>query len=261
MRILCLGDSIMQYNDCMTYPQTGWVQELPRFFRRGTEFLNFARNGRSTKSFIAEGRFDRVLSEARAGDFALIGFAHNDEKSNDPSRYTSPLEGGEFRLNLEVMAVNLMAKRCLPVLLTPVARRKFMEPDEDGIRKIENTHRLYPEAVLQTARRIGVPSIDLTRLTSEYFEDVEHIAEGASRRFFMNFGAGLYANYPEGKADDSHLRPDGAFEVSRIAAMEIADLGERWPDYAELSNSVIGKVEAEADGEEIDDEFLAFQKG
>ena len=257
MRILCLGDSIMQYNDCLTYPQTGWVQELARFFPRNTEFLNFARNGRSTKSFIAEGRFEKVLEVAEDGDYVLIQFAHNDEKIADASRYTSPDADGEFRRNLEFFVMNLWAKKCKPILLKPVARRKFLEADSDGIQKVENTHGEYPNAIIETAGALGVPCIDVTRLTMEFLED---IGEENSRRFFMNFDAGLYSNYPDGKSDNSHLRPDGAFEVSRITAMEIAKLGETWADYKELSDSVIGKKIDESDGEEIDDEFLIFKK-
>ena len=90
MRVLCLGDSIMQYNDFSAFPQTGWVQELARFFPETTEWLNFARNGRSTKSFIDEGRFDRVRAEAQKNDIVLIGFGHNDEKKYDENRYTEP---------------------------------------------------------------------------------------------------------------------------------------------------------------------------
>lgn len=258
MRILCLGDSIMQYNDCLTYPQTGWVQELARFFSRNTEFLNFARNGRSSKSFISEGRFEKVLELTEEGDYVLIQFGHNDEKSNDPSRYTSPEKDGEFRRNLEFFVMNLWAKKCRPILLTPVARRKFLAPDSDGIKKPENTHGEYPKAIVETAEELGVPCVDVTRLTMEFLEDV---GEEKSRRFFMNFDAGVYSNYPDGKSDNSHLRPDGAFEVARITAMELAKLGETWADYSELSDSVIGKgTDENLDGEEIDDEFLIFRK-
>lgn len=258
MRILCLGDSIMQYNDCTTYPQTGWVQELTRFFPVGTEFLNFARNGRSSKSFISEGRFDEVLKNAQAGDYVLIQFAHNDEKSNDETRYTSPEVGGEFRRNLEYFVMNLWGKRCRPILLTPVARRKFLEADADGIKKPENTHGDYPTAIIETSKKLGIPCIDMTKLTMEFLEDC---GEEKSKMFYMNFDKGLYMNYPNGKSDNSHLRPDGAFEVSRIAAMEIAKLGDNFEDYKELSDSVIGKkIETTENDKEIDDEFVIFQK-
>ncbi len=301
MRILCLGDSIMQYNDCSTYPCTGWVQELPRFFVRGTEFLNFARNGRSTKSFLSEGRFKNVLEFCRPGDFALIQFGHNDEKSQDPTRFTSPEEGGEFRRNLEFFAVNLLAKKCFPILLSPMARRKFVDSfgshDEEAkkiiseirraqeagvssekdseklehlreklhelwrrageMRSVESTHGDYPKAVIETAKVVGVPAIDMTNLTEVFLEE---IGEEKSRHLFMNFGPLEYVNFPEGKDDNSHLRPDGAFEFSRIAAMEIARLGETWADYAPLSAAIVGKAEATQDGAEIDDEYVVFGK-
>ena len=154
----------MQYNDWTSYPQTGWVQLLDRFFESGTQILNFARNGRSSKSFIAEGRFKKVLEQAQSGDFALIQFAHNDEKSNDPERYASPEKGGEFRKNLSFMAKELEKKGVKPVFLTPVTRRKFVSEN-----KIENSHGLYPNAILETAAELKIPCIDLTALSTEYF--------------------------------------------------------------------------------------------
>jgi len=246
----------MQYNDCTTYPQTGWVQELARFLPLETEILNFARNGRSSKSFIAEGRFDEVLENAKTGDFVLIQFAHNDEKENDSTRYTSAEIGGEFRKNLEYFVVNLWAKKCKPILLTPVARRKFVEID--GIKKAENTHGDYPNAIIETAKMLSVPFIDVTKLTMDFLDD---IGEENSQMFFMNFDSGLYTNYPDGKSDNSHLRPDGAFVVSKLTAMEIAKLGEIYEDYKELSDSIVGKkVEKSEKDKEIDDEFVIFQK-
>lgn len=231
MRILCLGDSIMQYNDCTTYPQAGWVQELARFFPVGTEFLHFAKNGRSSKSFIAEGRFDAVKKAARAGDYALIQFGHNDEKKQDPARYTSPEAGGEFRKNLALFVNDLRALGVKPILLTPMARRKF-----SAEHTMEDTHGDYPAAVLSEAKALGVPAIDMNALTFAY---LEKLGEAKSRRLFMNFDAGAYDNFPDGKADNSHLRADGAFAFSKIAAQEIAKLGKNWADYAELSAAVI----------------------
>ncbi|MBR1721529.1 MAG: hypothetical protein IJ727_03435, partial [Treponema sp.] len=99
----------MQYNDFSTYPQTGWVQEFTRFFPLSTEWLNFARNGRSSKSFIDEGRFALVLRMARNGDYALIQFGHNDEK-DDPCRHTEPGPDGSFRKNLSYFVHELRKK-------------------------------------------------------------------------------------------------------------------------------------------------------
>lgn len=260
MRILCLGDSIMQYNDFNSFPQTGWVQELVRFFPRNVEFLNFARNGRSTKSFIEEGRFAKVLEIAKSGDFALIQFAHNDEKANDLSRFTSPepnadsAENKSFRANLEFFVKEFEKIGVKSILLTPVARRKFSEG------KTENTHGVYPQAIIETAEKLNVPCIDMTFLSMNFLDSV---GEEKSKRFYMNFDAGIYENFIEGKSDNSHLRPEGANAVSKLAATEISKISEKFSSYKEISDSVlIGKSASETkeNDKEIDDEFLVFIK-
>lgn len=256
MRILCLGDSIMQYNDFSTYPQTGWIQELKRFFPEDWDWLDFARNGRSTKSFIDEGRFDIVMAEAEEGDFALIQFGHNDEKQADETRYTSPEKGGAFRKNLSYFVRSLKDAGVLPVLMTPMARRKF----EDG--KIVNSHGEYPAAIIETAAEENVPCIDMNALTMDF---LQKCGEEASRRFYMNFDAGLYENFPEGKSDNSHLRPDGANVFSKIAAEEIKKIGEKNAAYMPLSVCAMANCSGRffevenASNEEIDDEYMAFK--
>ena len=256
MRILCLGDSIMQYNDFSTFPQTGWIQELRRFFPEETLWLNFARNGRSSKSFIDEGRFERVMLEAEAGDFALIQFAHNDEKTADPTRRTSPERDGAFRKNLSYFVRELRSKGTLPILLTPMARRKF----ENG--KILDTHGEYPKAIIETALEENVPCVDLNALTMDF---LSKIGEEESRRLYMNFDSGLYENFPDGKDDNSHLRPDGANAFSKIAALKFKEISALFPEYKEFSESCMGSCggrffEVGGDNDEIDDEYMVFQK-
>ncbi len=249
MTIICIGDSIMQYNDCTSYPQTGWVQLLDRFFAPGTRILNFARNGRSTKSFIDEGRFARVMDVASEGDFALIQFAHNDEKANDPARYTDCGPGGEFRKNLKFFAEEFLKKGTKPVFLTPVTRRKFVSDTE-----ISNSHGDYPAAIKETAAELNIPCIDLTSLTMDFFGKE---GKEMSRRFFMNFDKDLYENFPEGKSDDSHLRPDGAYQVCRLFTKELAEIKSRWPEYGALADSL--SLKGIYNDKDIDDEMLMWK--
>ncbi len=252
MRILCLGDSIMQYNDFSSYPQTGWIQEFSRFFPEETQWLHFARNGRSTKSFISEGRFDVVMAQAEAGDYALIQFAHNDEKISDDTRYTSPEAGGTFRKNLAYFIRSLKEKGVFSVLLTPMARRLF----ENGHPK--NSHGEYPQAVIETALEENVPCIDMTKLTMEY---IDKLGDEGSKRLYMNFEKGLYENFPDGKTDNSHLRPDGASAFSRIAAEEITKIDPSFEGYELLRESCMNGTECifnevMGNDEDIDDENL-----
>jgi len=255
MRILCLGDSIMQYNDFSTFPQTGWVQELARFFPVSTQWLNFARNGRSTKSFIDEGRFMRVMAEAEEGDFALIQFAHNDEK-DDPLRHTGAEKGGSFRKNLTYFVRELKGKGVLPVLFTPMARRMF----ENG--KAKDSHGEYALAIIETAAEENIPCIDMNALTLDFLSKT---GEEASRRFYMNFDANLFENFPEGRSDNSHLRPEGANAYSKIAATQIKKIAESFPKYTKLSDFCMCGTESlfmevESENGEIDDEYTVFQK-
>ena len=78
MKIFMMGDSTMKYNNILTYPQTGWGQVVELFVNEGVRVIDYAENGRSTKSFIAEGRFQRILDEMDKGDFVIFQFGHND---------------------------------------------------------------------------------------------------------------------------------------------------------------------------------------
>lgn len=228
MRIIFMGDSTMQYNDCTTYPQTGWAQEFARFLPSGTEILNFAKNGRSTKSFIAEKRFDEVLENARAGDFAIIEFGHNDEKSEDESRFTKPF--GEYKENLIFFAEKLKEKGAKPVIFSSVARRAF-----DRKSHVLATHGDYPRAALEAALAARVPSADIDAITRRL---IERTGEVNSLRFFMNFSAGLYPAYPEGKSDNTHLRSDGAHFVALTAAVSLQKICKNAAGYEELASAI-----------------------
>ena len=157
MKIFMMGDSTMKYNNILTYPQTGWGQVVELFVNEGVRVIDYAENGRSTKSFIAEGRFQRILDEMDKGDFVICQFGHNDEKKQDPSRYTDP--NGSYVENLSYFYKEVLKKKCGFVLATSISRRIF----ENG--KCQDTHLGYPQAMLKFAKEnkwlkqqlIGVP--------------------------------------------------------------------------------------------------------
>ncbi len=214
------ADSIVAQKNVFTYPETGIGQMLPLYLKRSVHLLNHAENGRSTKSFIDESRLATIYNELREGDFFFIQFGHNDEKQADPNRYTEAY--GDYQINLEKFINVARNRNAHPVLITPLCRRQF---DENGT--LLDTHGEYPEAMRQVAERLNVPLIDLCTLS---FEAVSRAGDEASKKWFMNFSGGLYDNYPQGKEDNSHLRPEGAIYFAGLIAGELKKLGGIYAD-------------------------------
>ncbi len=212
-RIVTLGDSTMQFNNQFKYPQTGWPQALERFLKPNCPILNFARNGRSTKSFIEQGLFADALKEIKEDDLVLIEFGHNDLKKEDPLRYTTPY--GTYQENLKFMVEEIQKKNAKVILLTSITERKF----KDG--ELLKTHGEYPQAVKALAQKLQVPCIDLFEKTREV---VQKEGEELSKRFYMNFEAGLYESKLDGSNDDTHLRYEGAFMVADCFYKEMIKL-------------------------------------
>src|SRR6476620_4900990 len=136
--IYLAGDSTMAPKEAKARPETGWGERLQQYFdSTRVRIDNRARNGRSSKSFIAEGLWQRIVDSLQAGDYVFIQFGHNDESPDKgPEHYTTP---AEYRANLMRMVADVRARNANPVLLTSVSRRKF---DKAG--KTVDTHGEYP---------------------------------------------------------------------------------------------------------------------
>lgn len=211
MNIFMMGDSTMKQNNYYSYPQTGWGQGLELFVRDGVLIFNRAENGRSTKSFIAEGRFDWILERLQPGDYVICSFGHNDEKINDPNRYTEPF--GEYQANLNHFAKEVSKRGAHIVYATSITRHKF----ENG--KCVNSHGDYPQAMLDFCKENNYTCIDLNKITMDLYTS---IGEEASKKFHMIFGPNKFANYPEGKDDHSHLVMEGAVSIAYLFVKEIS---------------------------------------
>ena len=210
------ADSTVQFNSYLTYPQTGISQGLRIYIRDDVEIRSYARNGRSTKSFIDEGRLDRIKKEIGKGDFLFIQFGHNDEKECDPSRYTKAF--GAFSDNLKMMIKVAKEAGAYPVVISPVYRRLF---DENG-KTVDDCHLDYPDAMKKVAEEENVPYIDLCSLSRAYLDE---IGDEASKELYMYFAPGLYKNFPEGKEDNTHLRYPGAVVYAGMIAEELKKFG------------------------------------
>ena len=206
--IYTIGDSTMANKKAEVYPETGWCQVLPEFFDETVTIKNYAVNGRSTKSFIDEGRWQAVIDSLQPGDFVFIQFGHNDQKIQDSTRYTSPFE--TYSENLERFVNETRVNGANPVLFTSIVRRKF---GDDG--KLTDTHGDYPAAVRKVVQKLNVPLIDLQKLTETW---VNTLGDEPSKAMFL--WTDPSEKFPEGRKDDTHLCEDGARQVAQLAIEE-----------------------------------------
>lgn len=208
------GDSTMA-NYKAESPIRGWGMRLGGQFVDPTIVHNHAVSGRSTKSFVADGHWGRLLAELQPGDFVLIQFGHNDEKVDKPKTGTDVAT--EFPDNLRRMVADVRARHATPLLATPVARRKF---DRDG--RLVPTHGAYPDAVRMVAREMAVPLLDLERATAAWLqqEGVE-----ASKRYFVGLTPGAHPDTPGAGPDNTHFLDPGAEHVATLAAAELRATG------------------------------------
>jgi lysophospholipase L1-like esterase len=225
-KIYMMGDSTMKYNNISSYPQCGWGQMLHLFTKNDWLIEDHAENGRSTKSFIAEGRFDKILEKLDQGDYVICQFGHNDEKSQDPTRYTTPF--GTYVENLKYIADKVKEKGANIVFATSITRHKFV----NGIQI--NTHDNYPQAMMDFARECGYTCIDLNDLTIKLYNK---IGEKESLKYHMIFPANIYPNYIDGKDDHSHLVYLGAVTICELFVKALANTDDQMNEcFLDLSN-------------------------
>jgi pectinesterase len=201
------GDSTMAEKLPEKRPETGWGEMLQRFFDPArVRIHNHARNGRSTRTFISEGRWQAIVDSIQPGDYVFVEFGHNDESPEKTDRYTPP---ADYRANLVRMVADIRGKGGVPVLLTPVMRRRF---DQHG--RFRDSHGEYPGIVRAVAAEQRVPLIDMHRLSERV---IRRYGMERSKQLFLHLRPGENPNYPQGLDDDTHFSPLGADLMSRLA--------------------------------------------
>lgn len=208
-----VGDSTMaDKKNPEENPEHGWGQMLPELMTDNISIENHAVNGRSSKSFISEGRWQKIHDQLKPGDFVIIQFGHNDQKIKSPDRYTNPFT--EYRYNLEKYVKETREKGATPILMSSIVRRNF---NEHGT--LVDTHGEYPLVVRMVAKDLGVAFIDMQWLTEQL--EVKYGPED-SATLHLHFQPGEVSYYPDGKDDNTHLSEKGAILVASLALQEIA---------------------------------------
>lgn len=237
--IFMIGDSTMANKSLAAGNQErGWGHVLGGFFSEDVRVENHAANGRSSKSFISEGRWQKVLDRITPGDYVFIQFGHNDEKQ-DAERHTEP--GSTFDENLRRFVRETRQKGGIPVLFSSTVRRNFgqnagaIEADDVRSEKslaveegdsLVDTHGAYLDSPRNVAREMGVCFIDLNNATHQL---VQSLGVEGSKRLFMWIPAGVSPACPKGRQDNTHFNVYGA---RRVAALAVDSIEQRIPELA-----------------------------
>ncbi|MEK6476209.1 rhamnogalacturonan acetylesterase [Catalinimonas sp. 4WD22] len=209
-----IGDSTVSDYPEDYYPRMGWGQALESFFQEDVKVHNKAVSGRSTKSFIDEGLWKEVLSGLKEGDYLLIQFGHNDMKSENERLYAAPF--GAYTDNLRTFIEAAKRKKAIPVLVTPVYRRRF---DDNGL--LQNSLGEYPLAMRILAEKEEIPLIDLHKKSFKLFSE---LGPEKTKKIFLWLEEGEHKNYPKGIEDNSHFSEQGAIALSRLVVEEMQRL-------------------------------------
>ncbi len=231
--VFLIGDSTMSdKKDPDKNPERGWGQVLSEFLPANITVDNHAVNGRSTRSFIEEGKWEVVLKNIKKGDFVFIQFGHNDQKVKDPKRYTNPFTA--YRNNLIRYVEESRTAGATPVLFTSIVRRKF---NKHGT--LVDTHGDYPLVVRMVANDFKVSLVDLQNLTEKM--EISHGVEG-SKKLHLHFQPNENPYFPEGKKDNTHLSLLGAKTIAKMAAKELTKLNLLTPSSNSPTDAKIAEI-------------------
>jgi len=212
IKIYMIGDSTMCVYPVRQWPVTGWGMPFANYFDSTVTIDNRAKGGRSTRTFIAEKRWQPIADSLNEGDYVFIQFGHNDE-AKEPQyadRYT-PVP--DYKNNLIKFITDTRAKNAIPVLVTPVSRRNF---DKEGNAK--ETHTEYTKAVFEIGEQYHVPVIDLDKKSREMYQQMGPVT---AKLLFMELDSAEHPNYPVGRYDGTHFNEYGARKMAEIVLNEI----------------------------------------
>lgn len=213
LQVVVIGDSTAALYGPERYPQLGWAMVLPCALDPAVTVHDDAKGGRSTKSFQAEGWWEKSRDRLTPGDVLLIQFGHNDASIDKPERYIEARPG--FKTNLERFVAAARARGATPVLITPVTRRQFA----DG--KPIDVHGEYDDVVREVANATATPLIDLQH---DSMDLIGRLGEEQSKALFLHLPTGAFPYFPDCVTDNTHFSETGARQIAALVAKRLGQL-------------------------------------
>ena len=226
IKIYLIGDSTMCEYEAKRAPLTGWGMPFKYFFDSTVVINNRAKGGRSTRTFLSEGRWQAIADSLQNGDYVLMQFGHNDEAKEEKykDRYT-PV--ADYKTNLIKFIIETKIKNAVPVIITPVSRMRF---NKDGMQ--EETHAQYTAACYEVAKQYQVSLIDLDKKSREL---LQQFGPQKAKLLFMQLEPGENPSYPDGQKDNTHFNEYGARRIAELVLQQIQVL------HLELEDHIIKK--------------------
>ncbi len=210
VNIWMIGDSTMANKKPEAAPETGWGMVMHEFVKNGATIHNHALNGRSSRSFLNEGRWKEVYDSIQPGDFVIIQFGHNDEKPK-PELHTDPFTS--YKELIKKYIDETRAKGANPIVCSSIVRRHF-----DGNGNLKDTHGDYIKAAKEIAAETNTPYVDMEALTRKFVSD---LGPEKSKSVYLFCKQGEYPNRPDGVQDSTHLQYSGAKKVAKLFIGEV----------------------------------------
>lgn len=213
------GDSIAE-----PFPEKGWGQVLPEFFNNNVVVEDYAQNGKSSRTFIEQGWWQKIIDNVQKGDYVVIQFGHNDSAEDRPDRYTPP---ADYIKNLTRFVKEVKQKGGKPIICTSVVRRRF---DDKGV--FQDSHGEYVGLARTVATKNKVPLIDMYEKSKSL---LINLGKDESVSLFLHIKEGENKNFPNGKIDNTHFREKGAeamanFFIEGLLEQRIKALTKRLKD-------------------------------
>ncbi|WP_339810708.1 rhamnogalacturonan acetylesterase [uncultured Imperialibacter sp.] len=200
VNIWLIGDSTMAPKSAKAYPELGWGEGLADYVTNKAKVHNHAVNGRSSLSFINEGRWQAVYDSLQKGDYVIIQFGHNDEKT-DTARHTEPF--GSFKQNIQKFIDEAGKEGAIPIVCSSIVRRHF-----DAAGNLKDTHGDYITGAAQIARETDTAYVNMAALTRKLVSDM---GPEQSKNIFL---------FTQTKQDSTHLNVAGAGIVAGLFVEE-----------------------------------------
>lgn len=227
-KIYLVGDStVCSFSDSYYLPRYGYGTQLAKYLNvEESQIVNYAVSGRSSKSFVTDsnGNYDNLKAELKAGDYLIIGFGHNDEKSAEPARFTSAKgdlnTDGSFQKSLNDNYVQLAKnKGATPILCTPITRYDS-SGKYTGAKVHDTADGDYAAAIKVLGTATDTTVIDLTKITADIYK-----ADNVAAQYFHAHTTytGVKPNEVPGGRDDTHINMYGAQMIAYQFANALKD--------------------------------------